>query len=727
MSVTWVVNARGKHEISSKEHLLQVMTNGTLYTNEGSTPQYFHAGCHYEQTVDIDLEFDTNITPIGSYPNRSTPYRFMAGSYDGGNFSISNWSFDDPSNTAQYVGLFAYSAGVTLENIRLTGVWTYNGDAQRVSFLTAFADLCTIRNIDCSFDEGTYVNCQHATSYATFGSVIGDSRSNTVHGVTVRGFINLVTDAVGKHGGVVGHLDEGTYVGLRNAAVWTNGLTGALVGGIAGHVTTDIEHVTTDTNVTHAVNTMVGDITGDTCGGLFGQVDRVGGGAVNTCVNSMNGNITATANAGGIIGHTYCEHGSSHMFDMTNYMTGDIVSSNNTSGGLIGLVSRRYYLFMCTVSNSVVAMNGSSDEAVLGTVDFTPTVSTKIDTGFGFTYTSATYGSTSDGFTGTTSTLFPDLDYIPLTFSDDASNSYEYEVVFGNVGGSSSYPQYTHAIISKNDISGPYHIDFDLAGDTAEFLTYLSVSDSTVVAYTDGSMTISDSGADIVYDYTGTTTLRTKTLASHIEVTGTGAIHITVAIAPIAEADAYQIRYTPTSGGSTVLAHSGFTELNKVVTGLSPDVEYEVFLYYLPTGSSTYTLSGSKTATTLANTAASYDLGLYGSGGKYDLSVIDDLGNISQVMNDLFTSGDELSINLGSKKTPTTFVKLGDNISIPDNAALIPFGSASGQAVTFTLPDNTSQVVSYDEVLQEIIVEGNTYGVGDTFIMNGLKTTVLSL
>lgn len=36
--VVWVLDANSKYEISSKEHLIQLMNSGALYTNEGSTP-----------------------------------------------------------------------------------------------------------------------------------------------------------------------------------------------------------------------------------------------------------------------------------------------------------------------------------------------------------------------------------------------------------------------------------------------------------------------------------------------------------------------------------------------------------------------------------------------------------------------------------------------------------------------------------------------------------------
>ena len=708
MSVTWVLNGSSKYEISSKEHLLQLMTQGTLYADTGSPPADYWDG-DYEQTVDIDLETDANIVPIGVSGDT------FSGTYDGSEFAISNWSY---LSTGVHVGLFGNTSGATLENIRLKGVWTISDSSNAAGFLVGSASSSTIRNIDCVFDEGTAIT---VTTIGSCGGIIGTTGFGNLYALSIGGFVDKSTSTSGNVGGVAGFIRGTNNVGLRNAAVWTNGLSGNIVGGITGELSLD-------SNLTYSVNAMVGDITGVSCGGIAGFTHRGGGTDPFTqIVNSMNGNITGTDYAGGIVGESYGQFGNFGPTDTMNYMTGAIISTNNTSGGIIGY-ARRDASHQCSISNSIVAMNGNVDEAVIGSISFTPTVSTKIETSFGMTYTAATYGSTSDTFTGTTSTTFTDLDYIPLTFSDNASNSYEYEMVFGNVGGHASYSQYTHAIVSKDDVAGPYYIDFDLTGNSTEYLTYMSI-DSIVSAYTDGSLTVLDTNATIVYDYAGTTTLF-NSLQSSLSVTRVGAIDVAVSIDAIPGADAYQLTYVPTSGGAPVTAHSGFTELTKVISNLDPEVEYEISLYYLPTGVSVYSLDGSKTTTTLENVAANYDLSVYGSGGDYDLSGITNLENIGDVMNDLFTSGDELSITLSDETvTTTTFVKLGETLNIPDDAVLCPFTPSSGssQEVTLSLPDTSTQTITYNEVTDEITVGPTTYADGDVFVLNGKRITVYNM
>lgn len=53
-TVDWVQDSEGRYEISSKEHLIQVMNQGSVYTNSGSEPtNYWSSG--YIQTANIDL------------------------------------------------------------------------------------------------------------------------------------------------------------------------------------------------------------------------------------------------------------------------------------------------------------------------------------------------------------------------------------------------------------------------------------------------------------------------------------------------------------------------------------------------------------------------------------------------------------------------------------------------------------------------------------------------
>ena len=102
-SVTWV-RQNSKYEISSKEHILQLMSKGELYTDSGDFPVSYWSS-DYIQTVSIEMESDVNISPIGSSTEPFT------GSFDGDYFSITDWSF---SSTENCIGLFGYVQGSTI-------------------------------------------------------------------------------------------------------------------------------------------------------------------------------------------------------------------------------------------------------------------------------------------------------------------------------------------------------------------------------------------------------------------------------------------------------------------------------------------------------------------------------------------------------------------------------------------------------------------------------------
>ena len=54
MSVTWTINGDGQYLVESKEHLLQIMNNGSLYTDAGTAPSDYLSSS-FLQTSDIDL------------------------------------------------------------------------------------------------------------------------------------------------------------------------------------------------------------------------------------------------------------------------------------------------------------------------------------------------------------------------------------------------------------------------------------------------------------------------------------------------------------------------------------------------------------------------------------------------------------------------------------------------------------------------------------------------
>lgn len=706
MSVTWVVNGNSKHEISSKEHLLQLMSNGTLYTDAGSPPATYLDG-DYEQTVDIDLEADSNITPIGDSTSRFT------GSYDGAGFSISNWIYTT-SNTDS--GLFGYTQSAVLEHIRLTGVWVLTNGTNRCGFLCGHAFVSTqIRDVHGIFDVGTSIDCPTA-QYV--GGLVGESFSTNMYGLRVTGTVDMTVTTTGERGGIGGRFTNGNMYGLTNGAMWPNGITGRDVGGVIGETGFDGQ-------IFFFMNVMIGDLVGtDNAGGIIGVVNLGGGtDSFDTMVNSMKGDIIATTNAGGIVGESNAQFGQFVPTECMNYMTGDI-TGGNTSGGFIGEAGGSNAL---SITNSINAMNGTVDEAIIGTTSVSTSVtSTKYDTSFGLSFTTATHGSASATLSGyTTSPNFTALDYVPFTFTDNASNSYEFEMVFGNVGGNATYSQYTHAVLSKDDILGPYYVDFDLTGNSTEYVTYFLAEESGT-GYTDGSLTVLDSNIQVIYDYAETVILvgsPTTFITITPRVIDAGAV-----IDAISGVTHYSLTIQAPSG-DVVFTDNSFTEMTKTFASLLPSTIYTLSLFTSPDGI-TFTLLENKQFTTLANFASNYNTSVYMDGSGFDLSDLDTQARetISEVLDDLFSTSDAIKITDASGDVyDSVFLNLNGTVTIGDaEAVFIPFDASlgSGQQGSVTLSDNTSTLIEFNESTGDVTVGGVVYTVGQSFILDGKRMLV---
>ncbi|ACH46807.1 unknown [Feldmannia species virus] len=428
MSVTWVLNGDSKYEVSSKEHLHQLMHNGSLYTNEGSVPSNFMSA-DFVQTVEIDLENDdTNIQPIGLSDDS------FKGSYDGANLSIKNWSYTatgfDTGSTDDflaYVGLFGYVFHpCVLKNIRMTGVCTLRGFTTFGGILLGYSNSATISNIDLELDEGSLIEQGDVPNgYSNMGGVVGQLAGGSMYGVTLSGELdvvpgpNMATQAVGC---VIGYAGNTIVTLVRNLAKFTSTVTGYNVGGVFG----DSSAVT----ITKVLNAMEGSLLAAMfAGGIFGKLRTTGSSqVVGELVNSMNGDIEVTG-AGfcaGIVGYLYS---SLNHDKWLNYMSGDIVSAvASRSAGIIGQRVAADYTF----TNTLNAMKGSTYHAGLP-YDHGETM-VYIDTEFGLTYTDSLSTALFSTMDTSAFTLDPEtsLPVIALTGTDSESVAYDWEFVFGN-------------------------------------------------------------------------------------------------------------------------------------------------------------------------------------------------------------------------------------------------------------------------------------------------------
>ncbi|CAN0023175.1 unnamed protein product [Sphacelaria rigidula] len=357
MSVLWVFS-NGSYEVSSKNHLLQIMNSGSVFANTGSPPSDYKTAS-YIQTIDIDLQSDsTNIVPISPF----------SGSYDGQGFAISNWNCVPPSGKG--TGLFGTTNGATVQNVVLNGVWRAIGTNDGC-FLSAHNTNSSFYNITADFAPGTEIT---ATANS-LGGLFSYTGGGTFENITLGGTIDRF-EGVANTGGIIGFSGYGSGANtshIRNIANFTNGIvnTGSNVGGVYGTCIGD--------TVSHVLNAMRGPIQGGsgTSGGIFGTLSN---GSVNYMMNSSIGNITggtAASIAATVSGSGTCTH-------WINYMTGDVTS------GLVGTATSTIFL------NCIVAMNGVTTYAAFQSGHSSSQI--LLDASYGITYNTnlGTVFSTTD-------------------------------------------------------------------------------------------------------------------------------------------------------------------------------------------------------------------------------------------------------------------------------------------------------------------------------------------
>lgn len=195
-------------------------------------------------------------------------------------------------------------------------------------------------------------------------------------------------------------------------------------------------------------------------------------------------------------------------------------------------------------------------------------------------------------------------------------------------------------------------------------------------------------------------------------------------------AQKYRVQITDNGSGDARVTHDDiapFTTQNSVViVSVSPMTDYTVKLYVDSGGG--YVQIYSANVQTLANLPENYDLTNFGSSGSYDLSPLGttEWGYIREVLNGLFSTGDNIDINLSNTKTLTSFVGLGGTASSTDNSLLVPFNesSGSGQDILIELSDTSTVQVSYDETNNSVSVDGQNLQVGEYSVVDGKKCSV---
>lgn len=190
---------------------------------------------HYEQTADINASSDSSWNSgKGFYPIGITGSNSFTGSYEGQNHTISGLYVKIGT---QYEGLFGYTTGSTLKNVRL-------------------------------------VNCRIISAGGSTGGLVGEADNTTVTACSVSGSIGASGNDIG---GLIGTTGTGTSVSKCYAEGTITATNLQEVGGLIG-ITSSGGSIT-DCYVTDSLN--VGDY-GECAGGLVGQND----GTISDCYST---------------------------------------------------------------------------------------------------------------------------------------------------------------------------------------------------------------------------------------------------------------------------------------------------------------------------------------------------------------------------------------------------------------------------------------------------------
>ena len=684
MSLLWVVDGNSRHEVSSKDHLLQIMNSGTLFTDTGSSPVDYLSSS-YIQTADIDLDGET-VIPIGT---EASPF---AGTYDGGNFKIANWSFTGTLNDS---GLFGYCSVVTLCNMVLSGVWQIDTSAStaKCAFLAAriIATSLTVRsfiyNISTEFETGTSYASGKAANFGN-GVLIADTRYCTAQGITLGGTISTCTSA-GNLGGVLGYFLQGTLFMIRNIATFENNLVGETCGGVASHARFSTS--------TYLMNAMIGDIVGSkNSGGVVANFEAANTDFVDVVVNAMTGNVTG---AGSSVCYQTISTGSFTRF--MSYMKGDVQN---------GIKSRQG----TAITNSIVAINGTVTN--VGIASRSDGISS--DASFGMTVTGTDYTNASNVLSGYTyNPEFGDLPYIPFIGTDIGGTKHNWEFVFPNAPGKAAYSAFSDITISTGStISAPIGVQFDLReSNTTEYVSYFKQATSEV--YVDDSLTVVNSSASIVYDSTGTNQKFPPTLGMNLYC-----VMADFSWPPVAGASWYTLKYEK-DGGDEVELVSLSTDLKATLFSVAPGASYEAYLYS-NLDISTPVLSASGVAP--AVNTASVQVLLQRVGNDLTILPSDSLLLIGSDLEGALSTGDQVNTRQGN----ASFVANAGTIAITRPETFLTSFSedaGSGQSITVTLPDSSQSVISYNETNDTLTIDSTEFDVGSYFVIGNLKVSVYNL
>lgn len=323
-------------------------------TNAGST----FAGYTITLLVDIDLN-NTEWVPISNYAYGAGSGRLFAGTFDGGNHTISNLKIsantsDALGNTNDVAnGFFGQVATCTIKNLKFENANVSGAGLNAIvaSLHTVSTGKLLMKNVHVlsgsvtntsnagglmsySIGWADFEDCVNYASVSGYGTggIVGILRDNTqTNTCTIKNCTNYgsVTNTVGGGDGAGGIVSKMQYyssiINCKNYGAVSGTVGNVYAGGIIGITGGDKTVTITDCINYASVTSNAGDY--GRAGGIIGKF--AGAITISRCINT--GNITGYQGAGGINGWSGDSWG---MAIYHSYNSGAIVCSNGTAGGI---------------------------------------------------------------------------------------------------------------------------------------------------------------------------------------------------------------------------------------------------------------------------------------------------------------------------------------------------------------------------------------------------------
>jgi hypothetical protein len=249
-------------------HLTEVRTIFEINKADDFQLARDNPGAFFVVTGNVSIENTESWVPIGA---ATSPF---SGNFDGQGFTISGLF---ASSNQNYLGLFGYTNGATLENINLEAVDLDGGEY--VGGLVGLANNTTISNCSVSGVVSGKLDSVGGLVGKADKSTITDSSGNVV-----------VSGEKGKVGGLVGFAYKSHIV--NSAANGRVTGQGNIIGGLIGQVQSST--ITTS----YADSTVTGSDTSSGVGGLAGMLTQNSG-----IYNSYaTGVVSGGTNVGGLVG-----------------------------------------------------------------------------------------------------------------------------------------------------------------------------------------------------------------------------------------------------------------------------------------------------------------------------------------------------------------------------------------------------------------------------------------